>query len=150
MRVNTALYGTSSGLSDPDPKGNRKPLPYAFDIGRFNPSSDESIYHIQARYGGPNNWGDHILTRSGFTNPDQLLAWEWGNPTLSSPQKLLNTLKSFDNMGPNRTQVLWFSDEWYSGFPRSNINGTNVYNLAFVVTQDQMHELCGLASCVVP
>jgi hypothetical protein len=150
MRVNTALYGTSSGLSDPDSKGNRKPLPYAFDRGRFNPSLDESLYHIQARYGEPGNWGDRILTHSGFTNPDQLLAWEWGNPTHSSPQKFLNTLKSFDNMGRDRNQVLWFSNEWYKNYPTKNIDGTNVYTLAFVVTKDQMHELCGLASCVVP
>ncbi len=147
MRVNHALYGTNSGL---DENGNGLPYNFAQFQGSFNPAKDEADYHIQARYGGSGNWGDHILTHSGFTNPDQLLAWEWGNPTLSSPQKFLNKLRSFDNKGRDRTQVLWFSDQWYENYPRKNIDGTIVYNLAFVVTQDQMYESCGIYSCVVP
>ena len=91
-----------------------------------------------------------VLCTNVILTQEQLLAWEWGNPTLSSPQSLLNKLKSFENMGSRRDQVLWFSDQWHKNYHRKNINGTIVYDLAFVVTQDQMHELCGIASCVVP
>jgi hypothetical protein len=76
--------------------------------------------------------------------------YEWGNPTRSSPGKLLSTLTNRDNMGDARTQVYWFSHEWRPDFPVTNINGVEVYNMAFVVTKGQIDELCGNASCVIP
>jgi RHS repeat-associated protein len=134
MRVNTALYGSPLGGT------------YDFNnnVKYFNEINDiaNNARRLSAR-------GEDILKGTNL-KPEEKLAYEWGNPTLSSPQKLLNALKSFDNMGSRPGQVLWFSNQWYERFPTTNVNGTIVYRLAFVVTEEQINELCGKASCVAP
>jgi hypothetical protein len=148
MRVNNALYGTSSGK---DSSGN--PLSYNFSKfqGNFNPSQDEADYHIQSRYGGFGNWGEDILYKRGFTQ-EQLLAWEWGNPTNASPQKFKNALKN-PTQGTCVDCLLHFSGRLTDSmipYPDPAGSGLLIYGIEVVLSLDQMNNLCGINSCVAP
>jgi hypothetical protein len=137
MRVNNALYGSSFPAIG---------TPYNFE--KFGSRFDE-IYDVSGNARNIRMWGDSILRNTGFTD-DQRLAYEWGNPTNRSPQKLKDKLKSFGNMGPDPTEVLYFTNEWNSRTEWYWSGGLKVYELAFVITEAQMGELCGNASCVNP
>ncbi len=76
--------------------------------------------------------------------------YEWGNPTLSSPSKLLEKLGSFSNKHNRSDGIYWFSNEWKKGFPTTIYNGIVMYQLAFVITQEQIAETCNNGSCVQP
>jgi hypothetical protein len=132
-RVNVALYGSAAGGT------------YNLKFERFEQMIhlDETQYHMQG-------WGSKILSRD-FT-PEELLAYEWGNPTPSSPAEFLGKLRRFSNMGPEPDHILYFSDI-YKGPKETHLtttaSGSDVYTIAFVVTLAQMTNLCkGAPSCV--
>jgi RHS repeat-associated protein len=76
--------------------------------------------------------------------------YEWGNPTPGSPRKLLEKLSSFDNMHDRSDGIYWFSHEWKKDFPTTTYKGIVMYQLAFVITRDQIAETCDNGSCVQP
>jgi hypothetical protein len=78
--------------------------------------------------------------------------WEFGNPTGKSPGPLLNALKGklpACNGSCTATNMVYYRDTSYDPKNISYYeNGNPVYNVAFVVTYDQMTTLCGPYSCV--
>jgi RHS repeat-associated protein len=140
MRVNTALYGNPGGGS------------YNFNKygSKFNEIfKADSDYHIKANM---RSLGKQILQNTGFT-AEERLAYEWGNPTNRTPESFLSALRS-GNMGSLPTQVLYFSTTWKgkenTPWYEDETSGLRIYEIAFVVTQQQLNTLCNYHSCVNP
>lgn len=137
-RVNNALYASATGgLYD-----------FGKNAARFNGINiDDTNYGIKTDM---RKWGANILYNQGF-NELQRQAYEWGNPTNHTPQSFLNAL-SIGNMGDGPTNVLYFSEPWQGRdkTPHYVDNGTTIYGIEFVVTQQQIATLCNNASCVNP
>ena len=76
--------------------------------------------------------------------------YEWGNPTELSPQTFLDALVD-GNEGDAPYQVYYFSEAYIRDqTPFVMLDGLKVFQIAYVVTREQVRNLCNDYSCVEP
>jgi hypothetical protein len=151
MRVNTAVYGVSNPA--PGTEYNFNKYGEKFDAKYTGITATDISLGIKANYSSQGkNWGWKILTGTGFTNSDYLLAWEWGNPTENSPDALMRALRSGRHSSDNNSILYSYPSRLTDdvGTFIDNTSGLLTYELAFVLTSGQINALCGGASCVDP
>jgi RHS repeat-associated protein len=92
-----------------------------------------------------------ILYHGGWRAWEYRRPWEFGNPTLDSPEPLIEALmRPIEiNQGDGSGQIFYYNRPLDRSEPLVG-EASDIYNVYFVITPEQLRTHCGSNSCVSP
>lgn len=135
-RVDNAIYGYGYGIRDYLIYDDND---LSDGLKRFeNDLQNDERSYGQNRVVSAYQLAGYVLDRTDWNRPMENRPYEWGNPTGNAPKSLTNALLE-NNKGWLAKNVLYTSGDFVK---------TNPLSTFFILTQEQMRNLCGLVSCV--